>query len=185
MIFCHKWLNAAIPIESNLYEEKLASASDTIRVWLTESRFEEDKTGLYLATTNAGVFESISFWKNALINSPGFANPANFNWTLSNGPASFLTRELKIKGPCYTLIGNVDAVEGCLYHAMEDLNSKIVTTAIVCGLDIFDEELHFCTCLLSHLKGEKTADSDSIRYFGKNEKYASSLLLKFLRENES
>ena len=126
MIFCHRKLKAEFPAERGEYEEKLGEISDSILLWLKESGYIDIKTGLYLGTSTAGVSESISFWQNALIQSPRFANPANFNWTLSNGPASFLSRTLKIKGPCYTMIGGYDAIKGCLYHAYDDLRTGLI-----------------------------------------------------------
>ena len=180
MIYFHQWFRTQYPIESNHYDEKLGNISNTIMLWLKEYNSIEERTGLYLATSNAGVFESVSFWENALIHSPGFANPANFNWTLSNGPASFLSRKLQIRGPCYTLIGSSEAIEGCLYHASEDLKAGMITTALVSGLDIYNEELHFSTCLLSALPGKYILELKSIRSLENQEKYASSFLNRIL-----
>jgi hypothetical protein len=180
MIFYNRWLKTQYPIDSNHYEEKLNDISGTLLLWLKECNYIEEKTGLYLATSNAGVFESISFWENALIHSPGFANPANFNWTLSNGPASLLSRTLQIRGPCYTLIGNSQAIEGCLYHAVEDFKAGTITTALVSGLDIINKELHFCVCLLSALPGKNIPDLKSIQSNVNEEKYASFFLNRIL-----
>jgi hypothetical protein len=180
IVFYNQWLNIQYPIESDMYEGKLGEISNTLQLWLQEYKYVEEKTGLYLATSNAGVYESIAFWKSALIHSPGFANPANFNWTLSNGPASFLSRKLQIKGPCYTLIGNSQAVEGCLYHANTDFKAGTITSALIVALDIFDEQLHFSVCLLSHLFSKNILELKLIRSSIRQEKYASSFLNNIL-----
>jgi hypothetical protein len=180
MISYHRKLNLEFPIESIHYEDKLYNISESLLIWLKEFGYNEMKTGLYLGTSNAGVFESISFWKDALIQSPRFANPANFNWTLSNGPASFLSRTLQIKGPCYTLIGGSQAIEGCFYHASEDLKTGTVLIAIVSGLDIYDKVLHFSACLLSTMPGTNLPDMQSIRSSKSPDKLSYSSLIRIL-----
>jgi hypothetical protein len=180
MIFCHRKLKAEFPAEIGEYEEKLSEISDPIHLWLKEFDCVDINTGLYLGTSTAGVSESISFWKNALIQSPRFANPANFNWTLSNGPASFLSRTLQVKGPCYTLIGGSPAIKGCFYHAYEDLGTGMVSTAIVSGLDIYNGGLHFCSCLLSSMPGEHKLDLKSILATEIQENYAFLSLIRIL-----
>lgn len=181
LIFCHRKLKAEFPAETLQYEEKLGEISDSILLWLKESGYTDIQTGLYLGTATAGVSESISFWQNALIQSPRFANPANFNWTLSNGPASFLSRTLQIKGPCYTMIGGHDAVKGCLYHAYDDLRTGLISIAIIAGLDIYDGGIHFCACFLSSIPGENKLDIKSVLSSEGLEIYACSALNRILK----
>lgn len=180
MIYFQKKLITEIPLVSDQYEEGLEDISDTMGLWLGESGYSETETGLYLGTLNAGIYESIAFWQNALIHSPRFANPANFSWTLSNGPASLISRRLKIKGPCYTLVGGTRAIEGCLYHASGDLKAGIVSNALVSGLDIYNNKLHFCACLLSFNPLKHRFDMESVRHAGIRKKYAFSSLKSIL-----
>jgi hypothetical protein len=100
--------------------------------------------------------------------------------TLSNGPAGFLSRLLKIKGPCYTLVGRSQAMEGCLFHAFTDLDIGSITTAIITGLDRYDDYLHFCTCLLSPLSGKNIISMNSMNLQQNDDEYASEFLFRML-----
>jgi hypothetical protein len=162
VMYVHRWIETNFPVKEYPYEDRLIEVSDNIRNWFDESNFLGEKTGLYLATSNAGIRESIDFWKHALEHSPRFANPSNFNWTLSNGPASLLSRKLGIKGPCHTLIGKSKAMKGCLFHAYEDLGSGIMDLAMVAGLDIFVNVANINICLISKSKDSNKINLDDI-----------------------
>ncbi|GEM_PF-4601195 len=179
-MYCTRWLKDEFTTESSPYEDKLSIIANSIKRWLSESGYVENKTGLYLATTNAGVFESITFWKNALLHSPGFANPANFNWTLANGPAGFLARQLTIKGPCYTMIGSHDAIEGCLYHASEDLKTGVITNALISGLDRIEDKIRICIALMIITPAEKAVVTPTLGTYKTDARYASSALEEIL-----
>ncbi len=180
IIYCHNWFKERYPADSDQFEERLGDISNRISVWLKQTGYAEEETGLYLATLNAGVQECISFWEQALIHSPRFANPANFNMTLSNGPAGLLSRLLQIKGPCYTLVGKSRAMEGCLFHALTDFEAGSITTAIISGLDRYDKDLHFCACLLSLLPGKNIFNMNPVRLPENGEEYASEFLYRIL-----
>ncbi len=180
IIYCHCWCKERYPADTDQYEERLGDISARISVWLKETGYVEEKTGLYLATLNAGVHECISFWEQALIHSPRYANPANFNMTLSNGSAGLLSRLLQIKGPCYILVGKSQAIEGCLFHAFTDFEAGSITTAIISGLDKYDKDLHFCACLLSHLPGKSIITMDPTKLRENGDEYASEFLYRML-----
>lgn len=93
-----------------------------------------ERTGIYLATNTAGVRESVAFWKNVLEQTPAFANPANFPWTLSNAPASFFARLLGVKGPVITMVGRSDAMAYCFSRAGGDFRKGLIDTAWVISI---------------------------------------------------
>lgn len=183
MIYIHKQLKSVFPADPYPYEEQLKEVSENIRKWLEESGSPAEKTGLYLATSNAGVAESIAFWKNALEHSPRFTNPANFNWTLSNGPASLLSRLLKIKGPCHTLIGKSGALTGCFFHASDDLEAGIVSTALIAGLDIHEKEVTFNICLVSKSDSNQPIEWNDVRKWERDDEKATSFLSRIFGTN--
>lgn len=95
-----------------------------------------DARGLYLATGDAGIAVSVGFWAAALAESPRFASPADFPWTLANAPAGLLARELAIRGPSYTLVGDADAMLAALEHARDDLARGRIEEALVVACDL-------------------------------------------------
>ena len=103
---------------------------------LMDRNVGEEARGIYLATGDAGVDVSVGFWAMALAETPRFANPAGFPWTLANAPASLLARELRIRGPNYTLVGGADAMLAALEHAEDDLALGNVAEALVVGCDL-------------------------------------------------
>jgi 3-oxoacyl-(acyl-carrier-protein) synthase len=142
-------------IERNLetagFVSRLTEIAAIILPFLSERDYVPERTGLYLATSNSGVQESILFWKNALESSPRFANPANFSQTLSNGPAGLLSQTLQVKGPCYTMIGRSEADEACNYHASVDLETQIVDLCLVARMDYIADSMHFRCSLVSFI----------------------------------
>jgi 3-oxoacyl-(acyl-carrier-protein) synthase len=103
---------------------------------LLDADTDPDERGIYLATGDAGVVASVGFWAAALAESPRFASPADFPWTLANAPAGLLARELAIRGPSYTLVGDADAMLAAFEHAIDDLERGVVAEAIVVACDL-------------------------------------------------
>lgn len=95
-----------------------------------------ESRGLYLATGDAGIDVSVRFWAAALAETPRFASPADFPWTLANAPAGLLARELAVRGPSYTLVGDADAMLAALEHAREDLLRDRVVEALIVACDM-------------------------------------------------
>lgn len=106
------------------------------------------RTGIYLVTNTAGIRESVGFWRDALEKTPSFANPANFPWTLSNAPASFIAKALQIKGPVFTFVGDEDAVLFSGQRAMIDLKQQTISEALMIRLDIVDKKLKISFTIL-------------------------------------
>ncbi|MGH8068336.1 MAG: hypothetical protein ACRERE_24500 [Candidatus Entotheonellia bacterium] len=98
--------------------------------------YQPDRTGLYLATAEAGAAASVSFWADALREGPGFVNPGDFPWTLANSPAGYLAMRFNLQGPSYTLAGRADAMFSAFQHA-DDLASARVDHALVIRFDAF------------------------------------------------
>jgi 3-oxoacyl-(acyl-carrier-protein) synthase len=92
--------------------------------------------GLYVATSNGGCHESVTFWRDALETGLAFANPRLFPWTLSNSPTGSIARALGVRGPTYTLVGRRTAAEGVVEHAVDDLDAALVARALVVALAV-------------------------------------------------
>jgi 3-oxoacyl-(acyl-carrier-protein) synthase len=107
-----------------------------VRPLLPESH-QPDRTGLYLATADAGAAASVSFWADALQAGPGFVTPRDFPWTLAKSPASLLARRFNLQGPSYTLAGHANATFAAFQHATDDLSSYRVDHALVIRFDAF------------------------------------------------
>jgi 3-oxoacyl-(acyl-carrier-protein) synthase len=114
---------------------------------LLNTAIDGDARGIYLATGDAGVSVSVAFWAAALVETPRFASPAEFPWTLANAPASLLARELALRGPNYTLVGEADAMLAALEHAIDDLSRAIIDEAVLIG----------CNCEVSPSKPQAVA----------------------------
>lgn len=110
--------------------------------WLVEqlrplmATIDSASTGLYLATTDAGIEASIGLWSEALTHGPSRANPRNFPWTLPSSPAGYLAIAAGIRGPVYVLVGYDEADEAALKHALRDLAHNRVKQALVLRLDM-------------------------------------------------
>lgn len=95
--------------------------------------------GLYVATSTAGRWESVEFWRAATETGLAFANPRLFPWTLANSPTGSIGKTLGVRGPTYTLVGRADALVGAFEHASDDLAREVVTTAAVVAFDVADD----------------------------------------------
>ena len=96
---------------------------------------EPANTGLYLASSNAGMMPSVQFWQLAQEQGPGFMSPQNFPWTLANAPASCLAIALDLQGPNYTFLGDASASQAALEQAHYDLEAGIIRHALIVAVD--------------------------------------------------
>ncbi len=97
---------------TNSYRETLEFFCASLKEELPA--FSDDagnQTALFLLTPDSGVDASTNFWGNALENTPAFANPIEFPFTLSNSSASEISRALNIRGPNYTLCGGLEEID--------------------------------------------------------------------------
>ena len=95
-----------------------------------------EQRGLYLATSQGGVAMAVSFWKEALAQTPRFASPADFPRTLSNAPASEIARGLVLRGPNHSFVGEDDAVKAALEEGAKDLEKGVIKEALIVAFDI-------------------------------------------------
>ena len=102
--------------------------------------------GLYLATSQGGVAMAVSFWKDALDQTPRFASPADFPRTLANAPASEIARELVLRGPNHSFVGEDEAIEAALEEGANDLEKGVIKEALIVAFDIAQ------TCKIQILK---------------------------------
>lgn len=141
-----------------IYEFNFQLTGDTYTIELTElleehfhERMKGDRSdyGIYLATATAGMDESVAFWNNTLKQTPAFANPANFPFTLSNAPASCMAKALGVKGPVYTMVGGKDALMACLLNASADFDEGVVKNIFIVGFDRKDITISMAGMLLT------------------------------------
>lgn len=90
-----------------------------------------EETGVYLSTPDTGAAASVEFWRAALNDGRGFANPRDFPWTLANSAAAHVSMRNDLRGPNYTLVGDGEASLGALNDAIDDLQAGIVRCALV------------------------------------------------------
>ena len=92
--------------------------------------------GLYLATSDAGISRAVQFWADALAETPRFASPAGFPWTLANSPAALIARELDIRGPNHTNVGEQEALDAAMAQGRSDLQSGRIREALVVTMNL-------------------------------------------------
>ena len=100
-------------------------------------RIDNHTLGIYVISPNAGMHESVAFWKQALEQGPGFMSPQNFPWTLSNGPATYLARQLDAHGPNVTIVGDwINPILPCVRH---DIQSGKCRNALVAFINFSNQ----------------------------------------------
>ena len=96
---------------------------------------EPARSGLYLASANAGFRSSLIFWSNACRSGVGLASPELFPWTLANAPCGWLARKFGVTGPNATYTGKLDALAAAFDQAAAHLATGEVGRAIVVAID--------------------------------------------------
>jgi len=155
--YINHWFNFSYKNSSDSIEDICSYFVKNIEPKLKIKNAPSFSTGIYLATSDAGLNSSVNFWKSALEMGPGFVFPQTFPWTLSNFPSGYFARELKIHGPNYTIVGTGEALLTCLDHALFDLVTKEVDNAIIIGIDFGlneNEEPQFGGIILSKNKSQ-------------------------------
>jgi 3-oxoacyl-(acyl-carrier-protein) synthase len=121
-------------------ELELAADRDTLEALaervkeLFEAEPPTSRTGLYVASANAGSHSALQFWKEVRRAGVAFANPELFPWTLANAPCGWLARRFQITGPNVTYTGS-SAMPAAMEHATDDLETGIVDTAWILAID--------------------------------------------------
>jgi len=90
-----------------------------------------DRSGLYLASPNAGNATARRFWADARAVGVAFANPELFPWCLANAPCAALARRFGIRGPTFTWLGGDDALQAARSAAEVALRRGRVERAFV------------------------------------------------------
>ena len=98
--------------------------------------FDKTKSAVYFLTNSAGCYTSIGFWENALENSPRFANPASFPWTLTNATPGFIARTFSIEGPNYTFIDKELNLQILIDQYQNDLETYSIKSGILIIWDL-------------------------------------------------
>ena len=104
------------------------------------------RVGIYVATTDAAVDVSVSFWKAAINEGVDFVNPRDFPWTLASAIAAHAARKVGIRGPCITLVGGSEVAIAVLSHGIHDLQAGIIDLALVAGVDPSSADLEPREC---------------------------------------
>jgi 3-oxoacyl-(acyl-carrier-protein) synthase len=110
------------------------ATSAVIRPWT--SSLDLSRTGIYTATSNAGITSSVAFWQLALEQEPRFMSPIHFPWTLASTPAAAIAMHLHITGPNYTLMGHDEAVAGIIEQSWIDIRNDIIENALLLAVDL-------------------------------------------------
>lgn len=93
--------------------------------------FYGNQSAVYFVSSNAGVYSSIAFWKNALEHSPRFANPGIFPWTLANATSGYIAKRFSITGPNYTIIEKEYSAEQFIYNYLIDKEKYMLKNAFI------------------------------------------------------
>ncbi|RZT95090.1 beta-ketoacyl synthase N-terminal-like domain-containing protein [Rivibacter subsaxonicus] len=92
------------------------------------------RSGLYLATSDAGAATSLRFWSEARRTGLALANPELFPWCLANAPCGALARRFGVTGPNLSVLGQADALLAAFDAALDALASERIDIAIVVAL---------------------------------------------------
>ena len=95
-----------------------------------------DSLGIYVVSPDAGIYDSVAFWKLALDQGPGFMSPQQFPWTLSNAPGAYIARQLCAHGPNLTLVD--DWICPLLPQVRYDLKTGKCRNALVIYINFSD-----------------------------------------------
>jgi len=90
-----------------------------------------ERSGLYLASADAGNATTQRFWADALAAGVALANPELFPWCLANAPCAALARRFVITGPNFTWRGGEDALQAAWHAAESALERDRVDHAFV------------------------------------------------------
>lgn len=130
---------------------RLEFAADDVAQFLaaTLDGLATDVDGLYLASSDSGLRESARFWRDALETTFAFANPRPFAWALATSPTGHLAKTLGIRGPTYTLLGDVGALVAVAMHALTDLTTGRIAQPLIVAMDgTPDQCLRITACVL-------------------------------------
>jgi hypothetical protein len=94
-----------------------------------------DRSGLFLASSNAGFQSAVQFWADARRSGLAVANPELFPWTLANATGGYLSRHFKISGPNATYTGHQEALLAAVQQAREQLQLGRIDTAWIVAVD--------------------------------------------------
>lgn len=96
---------------------------------------KRDRVGLYLATADAAVDVSVSFWQDALAEGVDFVNPRDFHWTLASSLAAQAAAQAELRGPVLTLVGGGEAASGALSQGIGALEREEIDLAVIGALN--------------------------------------------------
>jgi hypothetical protein len=98
---------------------------------LFDSDLPRERTGLLVASANAGVATSLQFWAGARRVGLALASPEHFPWCLANASCGALARRFGVTGPNFTMLGAADAMLGAIettadYFALGRMDMAVV-----------------------------------------------------------
>lgn len=93
-----------------------------------------DRSGIFLASPNAGNSTAQRFWADAQGVGVAFANPELFPWCLANAPCAALARRFGITGPNFTWLGGEDALQAAWSAAEIAIHRRRIERAFVVGV---------------------------------------------------
>lgn len=137
----------SVPVAAGLEAQALAGLAEALDPLFAE-RGEPDRSGLYIASDNAGAASSLAFWRHAQQVGVGLASPELFPYCLANAPCGFLARHFAIQGPSVTYTGQSEAWTAALEHAHVDLETARINIAFALIISFGEgEAIGGCTAL--------------------------------------
>ena len=90
-----------------------------------------ERSGLFLASPNAGTATTLRFWADAQTSGVALANPELFPWCLANAPCAALARRFRVTGPNFTWLGGDEAQHAAWLAAELALQQRDIDVAYV------------------------------------------------------
>jgi hypothetical protein len=146
MIYIEKHVRATLP--AGLEPVVMPALSEALAALFPQGAAPE-RSGLYVATDNAGSSCALAFWAEAQRVGVGLASPELFPWCLANAPCGWLARQFQIRGPNATFVGRAGAWLSALQQASLHLQQERIDRAFVVGLHF--SELGSGLCCASRL----------------------------------
>lgn len=122
-----------LELEAGLLErEAIDSVLDGLAPLFASTNGE--RSGLFVASTNAGTATTLRFWSDSQAVGVALANPELFPWCLANAPCAALARRFHITGPNFTWLGGDEAMQAAWSTAHLSLQQSEIEIAYVVGI---------------------------------------------------
>ena len=128
--------HCALRFDAPLEREAIEAIAPGLAPLFEHDGLPAHRSGLYLATSDAGAATSLRFWSEARRTGLALANPELFPWCLANAPCGALARRFGVTGPNLSVLGEADALLAAFDAALEALANERIDIAIVVALEM-------------------------------------------------